>query len=171
MLFATTTTGQLIAFDPEDTLGRGTADVGGFEAKDTPAPIFAGNATSISITRDVDGTTQSLSGSAVGVAFSPSDFNLWHPTMRRGSDAGHGVNEASDGSRSGNTTRHAISGDLATGDENPTEANGGASWYFGLETWDSSPANGSNKYLNPAGGNNQFGITEVQHADLSSNPR
>ncbi|EGF28938.1 tandem-95 repeat protein [Rhodopirellula baltica] len=170
MLFATTTSGELFAFDPEDTLGRGSADVGGFEAKNTPAPIFAGNATSISITRDVNGTTQSLSGSAVGVAFSPSDFNLWHPTMRRGSDAGHGVNEAPDGSRSGNTTRHAIPGDLATGDDNPTEANGGASWYFGLETWDSSPANGSNKYLNPAGGNNQFGITEVQHADLSSNP-
>ncbi|MCC9658214.1 tandem-95 repeat protein [Rhodopirellula halodulae] len=170
MLFATTTSGELFAFDPEDTLGRGTADVGGFEAKNTPAPIFAGNANSISITRDVNGNTQSLSGSAVGVAFSPSDFNLWHPTMRRGSDAGHGVNQAPDGSRSGNTTRHAIPGDLATGDDDPTEANGGASWYFGLETWDSTPANGSNKYLNPAGDNNQFGITQVQHADLSSNP-
>ncbi|MEM8910240.1 MAG: Ig-like domain-containing protein [Planctomycetota bacterium] len=172
MLFATTTSGQLFAFDPEDTLGRGTGLVGGFEARYTPAPIFAGNTNNVTITSAT--TAGSNPERAVGVAFSPSDFNLWHPTMRRAGDAGHGINAAPDGSRTGRFKRHAIPGDLATGDQNPTEASGGASWYFGLETWDSTPNSGSNKYLNPAPGtdnNHQFGISEDLHADLSSNPR
>ncbi len=32
-----------------------------------------------------------LNSNAVGLAFSPLDFNLWHPTRRRSDDAGHGI--------------------------------------------------------------------------------
>ncbi len=35
-----------------------------------------------------------LAANPVGLAFSPLDFNLWHPTTRRGNDAGHGINSS-----------------------------------------------------------------------------
>jgi hypothetical protein len=46
------------------------------------------------VNRDgVAGDTQVFSGvsQATGLAFSPLDVNLWHPTTRRGGDAGHGI--------------------------------------------------------------------------------
>lgn len=54
-------------------------------------------------------------GNTTGLAFSPLDFNLWHPTNRRGAadEPGHGVNAAYDMSRG--------------------SAAGGTSFYFGLE--------------------------------------
>jgi GEVED domain/Dockerin type I domain/Bacterial pre-peptidase C-terminal domain len=50
---------------------------------------------------------------ANGVAFSNLDFNLWHQTTRRGTDAGHGINTPNDLSDTSNT--------------------GDTSWYFGFE--------------------------------------
>ncbi|MCX7413819.1 MAG: Ig-like domain-containing protein [Planctomycetia bacterium] len=52
-------------------------------------------------------------GAATGLAFSPLDINLWHPTTRRDGDAGHGINAAPDNSRAASP--------------------GGKSMYFGLE--------------------------------------
>ena len=50
---------------------------------------------------------------ANGVAFSNLDYNLWHQTQRRGTDAGHGINTPNDLSDVPNT--------------------GDTSWYFGFE--------------------------------------
>ena len=87
-LFATDADGILYAFDTE----------GAFQ------PIFLDGHASVDTT---------LAG-ATGIDFSPIDYNLWHATGYRGSDPGHGVNIAPDGSRL-----------------EPIE--GGLSFYFGFE--------------------------------------
>jgi hypothetical protein len=71
ILFASTSTGEVMAFDITGTL----------------QPIFTGGATSV----------QSASGT--GLAFSSLDFNLWHTTRFRRAEAGHGINAAPDNSR------------------------------------------------------------------------
>ena len=77
---------------------------------------------------------------AKGLAFSPLDINLWHPTTARGSDAGHGINAAPDNSRTG--------GDVK---------DGGASMYFGFERY----VDGDNTYnrFNPNAVNGQYGVS------------
>ncbi|HUE72938.1 MAG TPA: GEVED domain-containing protein [Pirellulaceae bacterium] len=87
-----------------------------------------------------------------GLAFSPLDINLWHPTNRRQGDAGHGINAAPDNSR----------------DATP----GGTSFYFGFE-----PANGSHlrytRFEDQTGPiiNGQLGVrNESWQIDLSQNP-
>jgi len=77
---------------------------------------------------------------ARGLAFSPLDINLWHPTTRRGLDPGHGINPSPDTTRIG-----AVSG--------------GTSMYFGLESLDGSQFGGSTAWQqdllsNPVIGNN-----------------
>jgi hypothetical protein len=53
-----------------------------------------------------------------GLAFSPLDFNPWHPTLQSATDPGHGILNAPDRSR----------------EQMPPEVQaGGASYYFGLE--------------------------------------
>ncbi|MCA9092408.1 MAG: choice-of-anchor L domain-containing protein, partial [Planctomycetaceae bacterium] len=131
MLFATDSAGNLYAL----------STTGAFQ------PVFNGN-TSVST---------GLSG-AVGLAFSPLDFNLWHPTMTRSSDAGHGINSAPDNSRNGNL-------DLSINGRTSNERSGGASFYFGLESWASNPVASYFTY----GPNAQFGLTQQQHQDLSTN--
>ncbi len=91
IFFATAADGQVYAFD----------EFGVF------APIFADGATSVSM--------GGPGAAAQGIAFSTLDYNLWHVTNRRNTDAGHGINPAFDGSRG-----------LAT-------VQGGTSFYFGLE--------------------------------------
>ncbi|MEI7780428.1 MAG: fibronectin type III domain-containing protein, partial [Planctomycetota bacterium] len=85
-------------------------------------------------------------GGATGLAFSPLDINLWHPTTLRGSDAGHGINAAPD------NTRNAVLG--------------GKSMYFGLEQYVASSA--------PYSGYSAVGQYGAQAAnwqqDLSTNP-
>jgi VCBS repeat-containing protein len=93
-----------------------------------------------------------MSGSTVGLAFSPLDFSLWHPTNKRGGDSpadfGHGVNPAPD------NTRPPVAGET--------------SFHFGFEQWSPDP---TDAYLQHNGINAQYGIlTPEYHADLSSNP-
>jgi len=103
---------------------------------------------------------------ASGLAFSPLDFNLWHPTEHRGSDAGHGVNAAPDQSRNEAPDIASESADSRT---NPQTA-GGLSLYFGLEQWVQTPVS-SNRYLSYESSNSQLGIvTSEFHRDLASNP-
>ncbi len=64
LLFGTTTSGLLVAFDTNGVL----------------QPVFAGGVSSIPI-----------GGSVVGLDFSTLDFNLFHLTNRRNGDAGHGI--------------------------------------------------------------------------------
>lgn len=88
ILFGIDTTGVLYAFD---TAGR-------------PAYLFP----------DAKWFIQTDSTNPSGLAFSNLDVNLWHQSANRGTDAGHGVNIAFDGSRR-------------------TQENGGSSLYFGFD--------------------------------------
>ncbi len=84
--------------------------------------------------------------SPTGLAFSPLDVNLWHPTTRRGGDAGHGINEAPD------NTREAVEG--------------GTSFYFGFEQYVASDA----PYAGYANVNGQYGAVAANwQRDLSNN--
>ncbi|MBU6236831.1 MAG: hypothetical protein KGQ51_03315 [Planctomycetes bacterium] len=85
LLFGMTAGGRIYAFDTNGYL----------------QPVFANGATFMDT---------GVSGN--GVAFSNLDFNLWHPSLRRQSNAGHGVNADIEGNA-------AIAG--------------GTSWYFGFE--------------------------------------
>ncbi len=89
LLFGVTATGDVYAFD---TLGR-------------LQPVFAGGATSVNI-----------GAGTQGIDFSTLDLNLWHVTDRRATDAGHGINATSNGTRPATP--------------------GGQSFYFGAETTD-----------------------------------
>jgi VCBS repeat-containing protein len=131
LLFAVTTGGQLYALN--------TSGV--------PQPIFQNGTTSIQTV-----------GAATGLAFSPLDFNLWHPTMRRGDDPGHGINPTFDNSRTVDFNR-TING------RSTSEQSGGASFYFGLEQWVDDPTNAYFTY----GPNAQYGIlSAARHQDLTS---
>ncbi|QDT09690.1 tandem-95 repeat protein [Planctomycetes bacterium K23_9] len=108
----------------------------------------------------------------IGLAFSPFDFNLWHPTTRRGNDAGHGINFADDLSRSPGNPDVVISLDGVSDDRRFKESAGGVSLYFGLEPWLRNELVGSESYLTYTDGvNAQLGIASTAiHQDLSSNP-
>jgi hypothetical protein len=105
---------------------------------------------------------------ATGLAFSPLDFNLWHPTMTRGNDAGHGINPAFDNSRTRLTN---VTHSIPDGRQQ-TEAQGGASFHFGLEQWVQNPVS-SNTYIR-YNTNGQYGVLpgglyNIQQ-DLTTNP-
>ena len=76
----------------------------------------------------VDGTGSSARGAVTGLAFSPIDFNLWHATLNREHDLGHGVNTTYDGTR--NREMRYGTGDSYT--------EGDISMYFGLEDPDNA---------------------------------
>ena len=118
--FALTESGQIIVFD----------------ANGVEQPILAGGASRVN----------SMSGT--GLAFSLNDFNLWHTTRFRGSEAGHGVNAAPDNSRGA------------------TE--GGASFYFGIEQWNDV----NTTYHYHGSGTQQLGINAPNfQRNLTSNPQ
>jgi hypothetical protein len=121
MFFATTADGRLAAVNTDGEL----------------QPVFANGATVIS-------TGQS----AVGLAFSPLDFNLWHPTESRRDDAGHGILATPDGSRL-------------------PSANGGLSFHFGLENW--VPPNDAPYVQYGVAAQPGISSTDI-HRDLTSNP-
>ncbi|HUY92990.1 MAG TPA: choice-of-anchor L domain-containing protein [Pirellulales bacterium] len=112
-LFATDASGKLWSFDTAGILQK----------------VFANGAASISL-----GATN-----LVGLAFSTLDYNLWHVTNHRGTDAGHGINVAPDQSR------------------DPASANqpqaGNTSFYFGLEAPPSADPNSLNANSQPDAGN------------------
>jgi hypothetical protein len=125
-----------------------------------------------------DSTTVNVGvGAVTGLAFSPLDFNLWHPTTTRGSEVGHGINTAHDVSRvpsaspvDGNAGPGRITGGNTT-KTGVTEAAGGTSLYFGLERYEDSNVsnNGSRYYRYDSRG--QYGVLNGDtHLDLSSNP-
>ncbi|ELP30533.1 peptidase domain protein, partial [Rhodopirellula baltica SWK14] len=154
VLFATTSSGRLYAFDFEGNLQR----------------IFANPAADFATLNDQDNNGDS----PVGVVFSPLDVNLWHPTTRRASDTGHGINEAPDSSRSPDDAEVIYGDPLSVGQiKRFDEASGGVSFYFGLERWlsETQLRNTNETYLTYEGLENaQYGLTEELHRDLSSNP-
>lgn len=147
-LFAVTAAGEIHAYD---TGGNRLA-------------VFEGGAMSAS--------TSGLSASAVGLTFSPLDFNLWHPTLKRGADDGHGIESAPDDSRVPEDNDVTYTSPGSDRDRERTEADGGMSLHFGFEDWSNSENNNSQDYLRYLDSvNAQYGIlNETQHADLSSNP-
>ncbi|WP_173403165.1 GEVED domain-containing protein, partial [Rhodopirellula sallentina] len=131
---------------------------------------------------DIRISVSGMNGTPIGLAFSPLDFNLWHPTMQRGNDAGHGINAASDGSRdSGNFTVQIEDGlrptsldefgNIVPGTRTTNEGAGGASFYFGFEQWRLNPQSTTLSYITPTDvtTNAQYGLNQLQHQDLSSN--
>jgi hypothetical protein len=103
-------------------------------------------------------------GGATGLAFSPLDINLWHPTARRGNDAGHGVNIAPDYTRDGSQRQTIF--DEQGNYKDTTEAQGGVSMYFGLEQYAAS----NTPYLNYQSANGQYGVQNgAWQQDLTSN--
>lgn len=113
LLFAITSTGNLVALNQSGLLQS----------------IFDGN-------NDGLADTSILStgiGNPTGLAFSPIDFNLWHPTEFLGDVPGHGINDAPDNSRDPGAE------DITVGGRDTNQGVGGASFYFGLEEWTSNP--------------------------------
>jgi hypothetical protein len=146
-LFALTNLGNLLAIDPNSPTTQHT--------------IFLKNGaagTTIGLTDKLQITG---AAGATGLAFSPVDFNLWHPTELNANSAGHGVNTTSgtpgapsvDNSR---TPTAELNAGVAFGSESETdtESSGGASLYFGLENY--NPGVGGNYYQYQSGG--QYGV-------------
>ena len=131
MFFAITTSGRLVCIDVAN--GKLLDNV--FDNNGNGVPDSA--------------ISNVMVANATGLAFSPLDINLWHPTYRRGddaidvvgtSDAGHGIIGAPDNSRN-RTSNQPV---------------GSVSMYFGLEEY----AYGSPNYLdfNFNGGPGQYGV-------------
>ena len=123
MFFAITSEGRLVCIDPDtNTLLANVFDTDGDGYADShiSLPTVAG---------------------ATGLAFSPLDVNLWHPTELRDADAGHGQVQPPD-----NTRATAGSGRFGGGNN--------VSMYFGLEQF----RTGSGGYFDTKVGSvNQFG--------------
>jgi hypothetical protein len=118
---------------------------------------------------DRDGVAEATSvatgaGGATGLAFSPLDVNLWHPTTRRATDAGHGINASPDLTRQA-TTKQPVTDGIGTS-RSFEESAGGVSMYFGLEQHSGAPT----PYLNYQSATGQFGVQNSQwQQDLSTN--
>lgn len=139
-IFATTSTGELVAFDSTGTLqgvfGTGVADDGSGGGDDSVNANIASS----------------------GIAFSPLDFNLWHTTQRQGTTAGHGINAAPDNSRVPSEIDLAL--DKSNSDSDFNQDDGAISFYFGLEQFHESGTSTQNSYLTytPGANNSQYGI-------------
>jgi hypothetical protein len=139
-----------------DTNGRLYA----FTTSGSTLPIFDANQDGVAEATSV----QTGATGVTGLAFSPLDINLWHPTTRRGTDVGHGINSAPDQTR---LTRIVQS---VTDEQGTTrgysESLGGVSMYFGFE----QHVNGITPYLNYKSSNGQYGVLDNDwQQDLSTN--
>ncbi|MES2788492.1 MAG: cadherin domain-containing protein [Planctomycetota bacterium] len=99
---------------------------------------------------------------ATGLAFSPVDYNLWHPTTTRGGESGHGVTNTTgtsavpsvDNSRTpGAEDQDVVGGSWALIAD---QAYGGASMYFGVEQY----TDGLTYYS--YGNQGQYGVLDPQ---------
>ncbi|MEZ6062800.1 MAG: GEVED domain-containing protein [Planctomycetaceae bacterium] len=142
MLFATTSGGQMVAFDTAGNLQG----------------IFSGGASSV---------TLGVGGTVTGLAFSPLDFNLWHVTQTRGGDAGHGINTTSSSNRV-TPADFGVALPNGAGSRPSNEGEGGASFYFGLDEWVNDPAAAQSYFDYGTGA--QTGTTSGEHQQLTANP-
>ncbi|WP_198000954.1 Calx-beta domain-containing protein [Gimesia fumaroli] len=173
-LFAITDTGNLYAIDPSGStpaeiilsqvIDPGlNLTIGGGD--DTLIDVFAGGVDHINV--GVGGVT--------GLAFSPLDFNLWHPTFQRNDDSGHGINNTFDETRTDTdrSIRTAFPTPVTFPAQFPnglaqTESQGGASFYFGFEEWSGTTPDNQEyiRYDTDA----QYGvISQAFQSDLSTN--
>ncbi len=146
ILFASTSGGKLIALDTSGNLQA----------------VFAGGATSVTLG----------AASSGGIAFSPLDFNLWHPTTMLGDQIGtHGIQQAPDNSVLGGTTQTTFLNDVGSNTDQRlySEQQGAASMAFGLEQWVQVPSPG-NDYIT-YGTDAQYGVqTSNYQKFLTENP-
>ncbi|MEX0820208.1 MAG: GEVED domain-containing protein, partial [Pirellulaceae bacterium] len=173
-LFAIANNGSLAALDPSKISSGDPAQVLRTIFDSTGDGVA--NANSVQVT-DRDPNSTNISESTVGLAFSPLDFNLWHPTMRRATNAGHGINGAPDDSRVPGSEDADIElvdpNDVNSliDSRNANQGQGGASFHFGFEQYEDNPNANTQSYLTYEAGQSQLGIlNEAQHIDLSSNP-
>ncbi len=154
MFFAITTAGRLVVINPTtNTLVTNVFDTNADGVGDS-------NISNV------------LTAGATGLAFSPLDVNLWHPTLNRRAEAGHGVNPTFDNTRSTTVDDLVIPyGDGSLEDSN--ERQGGASMWFGLQEWNDNPVN-NNRYLPYDSGTEQFGVQSGGNyrwqEELTANP-
>jgi hypothetical protein len=127
MFFAITDTGILTALD---TNGE-------------PQVIFDTDGDGVSDSNSILTGASQLGGTVTGLAFSPYDFNLWHPTFQRQFDSGHSM-----GGPSGLATSQSETLDFPAGGRQQDRQN--ASFYFGFEPW--TPTN------NPGYANSDYQI-------------
>jgi len=146
MFFAITNSGRLVCIDP---------------TTNTIVPnVFDSNNDGVADSA----FSNAIAAGATGLAFSPLDINLWHPTVNRGSDRGHGLNGTDDSN--GNTIPDASRG----------AREGAASMHFGLEAYndDRSAAPYRPGEFNPGGDNGQYGVrsggTYAWQQELTANP-
>ena len=140
-LFAITNDGRLVAFDDAGNTVNNAFDTG------YVVPTGITNST--------------------GLAFSPLDFNLWHPTTTRGAvdEPGHGINAPYDLSRTP-VAEERDHTDPQGHDYDLNEAQGGISFYFGMEEY---VHNDTNPYLNYEASRTQLGVlTNDFQRDLTS---
>ncbi|MDA1049277.1 MAG: hypothetical protein O3C40_02205, partial [Planctomycetota bacterium] len=144
ILFATATNGRMYAIDPRDPNGDGSylPSLRDFDLDGNGVPdIFDTNQDG----QADDFSVRLSAGGVSGLAFSRVDYNLWHPTTRRGGDPGHGVNGAFD-----------------IYDESRNGSSGSTSFYFGLDESGGPPLN----YPNQTG---QLGVLDTFEFDLRGN--
>lgn len=159
-LFAITDSGNLYCIDPSDGSILSTVN----------DPVLG----TIDIFKDGDDHMFVGETGITGLAFSPLDFNLWHPTFRRNTDSGHGINDTFDETRNDTSgTVRSANADLSVADFynniSHSEANGGASFYFGFEEWLQNDSS-TNDYIDYVS-NAQYGVLSSNfQRDLSSNP-
>jgi hypothetical protein len=127
----------------------------------TAGTIFDGNPDSTMINVGLFGVT--------GLAFSPLDFNLWHPTTTRGGEQGHGIPAAPDNSRIPSAALVDVQGGLTS--KTASEAAGHTSFYFGLDRFEDARISDDASQYYRYQSLGQYGILEGDvHLDLSSNP-
>jgi hypothetical protein len=146
-LFAITGNGSLYCLDTSGTL----------------QPVFDSDGNG---TADATSIPSGAAPGVLGLAFSPLDVNLWHPTTRRGRDAGHGVNRAP------NFTRETVENESffrTYQGQRYTDSEGGVSMYFGLEKYVQSLGDTRTPYLNYQSSSGQYGVrNDAWQQDLTS---
>jgi hypothetical protein len=140
MFFAITDTGILAAIDQLGNLQQ---------VFDTDGD---GNADSSSI-------QTALNAGITGLAFSPFDFNLWHPSFNRQGDPDHGIGPSPTATTADNTLSYPNTGRHQ--DDN-------LSFYFGFEQWQQNPGVTSDSYVTygAGSGNSQLPANGGQLGEL-----
>lgn len=131
----------------------GAGNLYAFNTSGALAPVFAGGQSIVAT---------GLSN-VEGLAFSSLDYNLWHTTLTRDTDLGHGISQVFDG----NSTR--VPG-LGTPNE---ELIGGGSFYFGLEAPSTNPLipsqPGADAYVSNPELANTYGLPGGAYGSITSN--
>jgi hypothetical protein len=154
-LFAITSTGTLYCFDTDGVLQQ----------------VFDSNGDGVA--DDTSIAAQTAAG-VLGLAFSPLDINLWHPTTKRSDDQGHGTNVAPNQTRNtADTTDDALKDKLTDGQGNQRKfaaSEGGASMYFGIEKYVKPQGDNLTDYFNYQSEDGQYGVLNGDwQKDLTSN--